>query len=173
MKTAAERRPKSNQRKPPKPKPYAGPDWRIHRVLTMIAANAEPEESDYEWVVRAYRCLTKLNKHRWPASDADVWEATIYSARSRLDRILVDARLLAGESAAVIAARHGSTAKCLTAYEALYFDTTAHRTDEEWMEEYVLDEEEDWLCRALLYIAFKGGEGALEPVLKKLGVYWN
>jgi hypothetical protein len=103
-------------------------DWRWQRAGELLASRARRRRRDDGWVARARRFRAALARARGDDRDPRVARAdpALLGARrlARVDRRrrwVLEARLLAGQSDAEVAARMGLGADAVAAYEAVFY----------------------------------------------------
>jgi hypothetical protein len=156
--------------------PFRAPDWRWRRAQWLVTHGYHfSQKRDDEATRKAVQYLRALIRGKGDLSSTsltrfpDVWAAHRLSENGGTDKHLVQARLLAGEPAAVVAAKCALPQATVSAFETVFFDITGRLGCPDWIITHVLGpgwwagfSEDGQVWKA---VAFLGGPLALDVVL--------
>jgi hypothetical protein len=159
--------------------PFRPPDWRARRCEHLVAEGRCPSRRDdrtvwlgWRFLCGLARCADELQKERVRRRHPDLATAVaLHKSADAFARWVVEARLLAGESFAEIAARTALTAEAVAAYQNLFFDVVDGLAARYWVVNRVIryphatEAAEDDVGTLLKLFAFRGGVVVLESLV--------
>src|SRR5579862_6417329 len=130
--------------------PFRRPDWRWQRVLDLVERFPAPgrcSRGDDEWVqaARSFLCYwrngdERLRDQLHQEIPGLVYAIQIYEQRkdTPLPASFIEARLLAGQAAELIAKEHSTIPAAVRWYEALFFNVREYLHHRDWITSRVL-----------------------------------